>query len=121
MVGPMFIEHPEDIATLELDRFIPDDPHVLCPRMLLQSLRPVDVKVAFVSREGCICGRHGTYWFNPMHHGDGENSSLEEVTRALRLLQADPRTCMRDHNIVYIPRPRFVGTQDRSIMALIDR
>lgn len=85
----------------------------LCTQELLQRIVPSDVMKVYVGKPGCMCGCNGTYKVHPLHLAEAslergyayEQSDVDEaaVTRVLRLLQADPRTCIDFGNILYIP------------------
>jgi hypothetical protein len=75
--------------------------------MDLQSVLPFQVLKAYEGRIGCMCGCRGNYWAHPEHREavaaargygvDDDECSLEQVTRVLRLVQAEgPRVDFDD-------------------------
>jgi hypothetical protein len=78
----------------------------------LQGISIDDVRSVYSGKQGCMCGCKGKHRYHPKHlveatkdrgYGIGpEETNLRQVTKVLRLLQADSRTALQDGYILHI-------------------
>ena len=103
--------------------------NVLCPVNKLRALTPADVLVVYSGKQGCMCGCRGKYNVNVTHlveaekdrgyaYGDGEKNQ-RMVAKVLRQLQGDARTCIQDGSILYVPRDKMSGSDERSYVVYL--
>lgn len=81
--------------------------------MDIQTITPAEVMQVYSGKPGCMCGCKGKYSVNPAHRAaadkdrgyphDDEDMKPGQVTRVLRLLQADPRAAYDADGYVHVP------------------
>ncbi len=77
----------------------------------IQSITPDKVLKVYSGRPGCACGCRGKYSYNPDRQQEGgedrgyevsdDELNARQVTRVLRLLQAEPSTEVIDDSILH--------------------
>jgi hypothetical protein len=83
-------------------------------RAFIASLTFEDVRSVYSGKQGCMCGCRGKHRYNPKHLVEAsedrgydiskEEINLLQVKKVLNFLKADPRTCVQDGYILYIPK-----------------